>query len=238
MKKKSRLLRLGFLPLLTSCPPSLDGPLFDVKEFPYYNKMLWFDLEDGLDLTLSYGLYNKSLGDYSGSSTSDKFMFLVANAEDVYQSSVEYERIYEVPTPNSQHYWKEPRNGNGYTYTSEAKIHIDSKYFNSDNDVFTVVLAQVEGYSPEKNFYSSKSLFCYRGWIDYQSFYYYIAEDQTVYVSTYRERLPNYSASEESSIESQASSSEEDTISTEESLESSEEAISTEEPLESSEAVA
>jgi hypothetical protein len=165
-------------------------------------------------------------------------MFLVANAKDPYQSSVRYERIYEVPTPNSQHYWREPRSGNGYTYASEVKIHIDSKYFNSNNDVFTVVLAQVEGYSPEKNFYYSDFLFCSRGSIEYQPFYYYIAEDQTVYVSTYRERLPNYSAPEESSIESQAFSSEEELLSTEESLESSTEAISTEEPLESSEAVA
>ena len=212
---------LGFLPLLTSCPPSLDGPLFDVEEFPHYTKMLWFDLADGLDLTLSYGLYNRKLG-YSGNSTFDKFMFLVANAKDPYQSSVGYERIYEVPSPNSQHYWREPSNGNGYTYTSEVKIHIDSKYFNSNNDVFTVVLAQVEGYSPEKNFYDSESLFCSRGSIDYQPFYYYIAEDQTVYVSTYRERLPNYSAPEESSIESQAFSSEEELLSTEESIESSE----------------
>ena len=237
MKKKSRLLLLGFLPLLTSCPPSLDGPLFDVEEFPHYTKMLWFDLADGLDLTLSYGLYNRKLG-YRGNSTFDKFMFLVANAKDAYQSSVGYERIYEVPSPNSQHYWREPSNGNGYTYTSEVKIHIDSKYFNSNNDVFTVVLAQVEGYSPEKNFYDSESLFCSRGSIDYQPFYYYIAEDQTVYVSTYRERLPNYSAPEESPIESRDSSSEEELLSTEESLESSKEAISTEEPLESSEAVA
>ena len=221
MKKKSNLLLLLLLPLLTSCPPSLDGPLFDVEEFPHYTKMLSFDLADGLDLTLSYGLYNKSLG-YRGNATFDKFMFLVANAKDPYQSSVKYERIYEVPTPNSQHYWREPSNGNGYTYASEVKIHIDSKYFNSDNDVFTVVLAQVEGYTPEKNFYDSEFLFCSRGSIEYQPFYYYIAEDQTVYVSTYRERLPNYSASEESSIESQASSSEEDTISTEESIESSE----------------
>ena len=228
---------LGFLPLLTSCPPSLDGPLFDVEEFPHYTKMLWFDLADGLDLTLSYGLYNRKLG-YRGNSTFDKFMFLVANAKDAYQSSVGYERIYEVPSPNSQHYWREPSNGNGYTYTSEVKIHIDSKYFNSNNDVFTVVLAQVEGYSPEKNFYDSESLFCSRGSIDYQPFYYYIAEDQTVYVSTYRERLPNYSAPEESPIESRDSSSEEELLSTEESLESSKEAISTEEPLESSEAVA
>lgn len=221
MKKKSRLLLLGFLPLLTSCPPSLDGPLFDVEEFPHYTKMLSFDLADGLDLTLSYGLYNKKLG-YRGNSTFDKFMFLVANAKDPYQSSVGYERIYEVPSPNSQHYWREPSNGNGYTYTSEVKIHIDSKYFNSNNDVFTVVLAQVEGYSPEKNFYDSESLFCSRGSIDYQPFYYYIDEDQTVYVSTYRERLPNYSAPEESSIESQDSSSEEELLSTEESIESSE----------------
>ena len=99
-------------------------------------------------------------------------------------------------------------------------------------------MAQVEGYSPEKNFYDSESLFCSRGSIDYQPFYYYIAEDQTVYVSTYRERLPNYSAPEESPIESRDSSSEEELLSTEESLESSKEAISTEEPLESSEAVA
>ena len=222
MKKKSNLLLLLLLPLLTSCPPSLDGPLFDVEEFPHYTKMLSFDLADGLDLTLSYGLYNASLGDYSGNSTFDKFMFLVANAKDPYQSSVKYERIYEVPTPNSQHYWREPSNGNGYTYASEVKIHIDSKYFNSDNDVFTVVLAQVEGYTPEKNFYDSEFLFCSRGSIEYQPFYYYIAEDQTVYVSTYRERLPNYSAPEESSIESQAFSSEEELLSTEEPLESSE----------------
>ena len=221
MKKKSNLLLLLLLPLLTSCPPSLDGPLFDVEEFPHYTKMLSFDLADGLDLTLSYGLYNKSLG-YRGNATFDKFMFLVANAKDPYQSSVKYERIYEVPTPNSQHYWREPSNGNGYTYASEAKIHIDSKYFNSDNDVFTVVLAQVEGYTPEKNFYDSEFLFCSRGSIEYQPFYYYIAEDQTVYVSTYRERLPNYSAPEESSIESQAFSSEEELLSTEEPLESSE----------------
>ena len=221
MKKKSNLLLLLLLPLLTSCPPSLDGPLFDVEEFPHYTKMLSFDLADGLDLTLSYGLYNKSLG-YRGNATFDKFMFLVANAKDPYQSSVKYERIYEVPTPNSQHYWREPSNGNGYTYASEAKIHIDSKYFNSDNDVFTVVLAQVEGYTPEKNFYDSEFLFCSRGSIEYQPFYYYIAEDQTVYVSTYRERLPNYSAPEESSIESQDSSSEEELLSTEEPLESSE----------------
>ncbi len=221
MKKKSNLLLLLLLPLLTSCPPSLDGPLFDVEEFPHYTKMLSFDLADGLDLTLSYGLYNKSLG-YRGNATFDKFMFLVANAKDPYQSSVKYERIYEVPTPNSQHYWREPSNGNGYTYASEVKIHIDSKYFNSDNDVFTVVLAQVEGYTPEKNFYDSEFLFCSRGSIEYQPFYYYIAEDQTVYVSTYRERLPNYSAPEESSIESQAFSSEEELLSTEEPLESSE----------------
>ena len=221
MKKKSNLLLLLLLPLLTSCPPSLDGPLFDVEEFPHYTKMLSFDLADGLDLTLSYGLYNKSLG-YRGNATFDKFMFLVANAKDPYQSSVKYERIYEVPTPNSQHYWREPSNGNGYTYASEVKIHIDSKYFNSNNDVFTVVLAQVEGYTPEKNFYDSEFLFCSRGSIEYQPFYYYIAEDQTVYVSTYRERLPNYSAPEESSIESQAFSSEEELLSTEEPLESSE----------------
>ena len=221
MKKKSNLLLLLLLPLLTSCPPSLDGPLFDVEEFPHYTKMLSFDLADGLDLTLSYGLYNKSLG-YRGNATFDKFMFLVANAKDPYQSSVKYERIYEVPTPNSQHYWREPSNGNGYTYASEVKSHIDSKYFNSNNDVFTVVLAQVEGYTPEKNFYDSEFLFCSRGSIEYQPFYYYIAEDQTVYVSTYRERLPNYSAPEESSIESQAFSSEEELLSTEEPLESSE----------------
>ena len=215
------MLLLLLLPLLTSCPPSLDGPLFDVEEFPHYTKMLSFDLADGLDLTLSYGLYNKSLG-YRGNATFDKFMFLVANAKDPYQSSVKYERIYEVPTPNSQHYWREPSNGNGYTYASEVKSHIDSKYFNSNNDVFTVVLAQVEGYTPEKNFYDSEFLFCSRGSIEYQPFYYYIAEDQTVYVSTYRERLPNYSAPEESSIESQAFSSEEELLSTEEPLESSE----------------
>ena len=237
MKKKSIGLLLGLLPLMTCCTVERDGTLFSVNNFAHYSDVIQFDLADGLDLTVSYGLYNYKFG-YKGDSSTDKYMFLVATVPDRDPAKDKWESVYEVPGPVNQHYWKEEENGKPLTYNSEAKIHIDSKYFNSDNDVFTVVLAQVEGYSPEKDFYDSESLFYYRGYVDYQPFYYYIAEDQTVYVSTYRERLPNYSAPEESSVESQASFSEEELLSTEESLESSKEAISTEEPLESSEAVA
>ena len=33
INKKSGLLLLGLLPLLTSCPPSYGGPLFEIQEF-------------------------------------------------------------------------------------------------------------------------------------------------------------------------------------------------------------
>lgn len=213
MKKKSRLLLLAFLPLLTSCPPSLDGTLFSVKNFAHYSDVIQFDLADGLDLTVSYGLYNYKFG-YQGDSSNDKFMFLVATVTDNDPTKDKWESVYEVPGPVNQHFWKEGENGKPLTYNSEAKIHIDSKFFGPDHDVLEICLARVRYYSPFKDAYARKELNSPQGMVDYQYFFYYIDENQTVSLAEYEKYLPNHSSSEEET------SSEEQTIPVESSPES------------------
>lgn len=221
MKKKSSLLLLAFLPLLTSCPPSLDGTVFDVKNFAHYSDVIQFDLADGLDLTVSYGLYNYKFG-YKGDSSTDKYMFLVATVTDNDPAKDEWESVYEVPGPVNQHYWKEGENGNGMTFNSEAKIHIDSKFFGPDHDVLEIRLARVRYYSPFKDTYARKELDSPQGSVDYQYFFYYIDENQTVSLAYNDKYLPNHSSSEEETSSEEQSSSMEEVFSTEEPLESSE----------------
>lgn len=221
MKKKSSLLLLAFLPLLTSCPPSLDGTVFDVENFAHYSDVIQFDLADGLDLTVSYGLYNYKFG-YKGDSSTDKYMFLVATVTDNDPAKDEWESVYEVPGPVNQHYWKEGENGNGMTFNSEAKIHIDSKFFGPDRDVLEIRLARVRYYSPFKDAYARKELDSPQGSVDYQYFFYYIDENQTVSLAYNDKYLPNHSSSEEETSSEEQSSSMEEVFSTEEPLESSE----------------
>ena len=221
MKKKSRLLLLGLLPLMTCCTVERDGTLFSVENFAHYSDVIQFDLADGLDLTVSYGLYNYKFG-YKGDSSTDKYMFLVATVLDRDPAKDKWESVYEVPGPVNQHYWKEGENGEPLTYNSEAKIHIDSKFFGPDHDVLEIRLARVRYYSPFKDGYARKELDSPQGSVDYQCFFYYIDENQTVSLAYNDKYLPNLSSSEEETSSEEQSSLMEEVFSTEEPLESSE----------------
>ena len=221
MKKKSIGLLLGLLPLMTCCTLERDGTLFSVENFAHYSDVIQFDLADGLDLTVSYGLYNYKFG-YKGDSSTDKYMFLVATVLDRDPAKDKWESVYEVPGPVNQHYWKEEENGKPLTYNSEAKIHIDSKFFGPDHDVLEIRLARVRYYSPFKDAYARKELDSPQGSVDYQYFFYYIDENQTVSLAYNYKYLPNHSSSEEETSLEEQSSSMEEALSTEESIESSE----------------
>ena len=221
MKKKSIGLLLGLLPLMTCCTLERDGTLFSVENFAHYSDVIQFDLADGLDLTVSYGLYNYKFG-YKGDSSTDKYMFLVATVPDRDPAKDKWEPVYEVPGPVNQHYWKEGENGTPLTYNSEAKIHIDSKFFGPDHDVLEIRLARVRYYSPFKDTYSRSELDSPQGSVDYQYFFYYIDENQTVSLAYNDKYLPNHSSSEEETSLEEQSSSMEEVFSTEEPLESSE----------------
>ena len=221
MKKKAIGLLLGLLPLMTCCTLEPDGTLFSVENFAHYSDVIQFDLADGLDLTVSYGLYNYKLG-YKGDSSTDKFMFLVATVPDRDPAKDKWESVYEVPGPVNQHYWKEGENENGMTFNSEAKIHIDSKFFGPDHDVLEIRLARVRYYSPFKDAYARKELDSPQGSMDYQYFFYYIDENQTVSLAYYERCLPNHSSLEEETSSEERSSFMEEVFSTEEPLESSE----------------
>ena len=62
MKKRFQLvLPLLTLPLLTSCPPSIEKP-FKIDEFDVSNTFTRkIPASGGLDLTIEYGLYHKDL---------------------------------------------------------------------------------------------------------------------------------------------------------------------------------
>ena len=220
MKKKSIGLLLGLLPLMTCCTLERDGTLFSVNNFAHYSDVIQFDLADGLDLTVSYGLYNYKFG-YKGDSSTDKYMFLVATVLDRDPAKDKWESVYEVPGPVNQHYWKEEENGKPLTYNSEAKIHIDSKFFGPDQDVLEIRLARVRYYSPFKDGYARKELDSPQGSVDYQCFFYYIDENQTVSLAYNYNYLPNHSSSEEETSSEKQSSLMEEVFSTEEPLESS-----------------
>ena len=221
MKKKSIGLLLGLLPLMTCCTLERDGTLFSVENFAHYSDVIQFDLADGLDLTVSYGLYNYKFG-YKGDSSTDKYMFLVATVPDRDPAKDKWESVFEVPGPVNQHYWKEGENGKPLTYNSEAKIHIDSKFFGPDHDVLEIRLARVRYYSPFKDGYARKELDSPQGSVDYQCFFYYIDENQTVSLAYNDKYLPNHSSSEEETSSEEQSSLMEEVFSTEESIESSE----------------
>lgn len=197
MKKKlSLVLPLLTLPLLTSCPPIPDGPLFRTDNFTNQNTIS-FNLDDGLDLTLSYGLYNRSRGQDNGDySKTGKYMFLVTNDKLDYSSHTQrWERVYDIEGPNSDCcYWKERA---GFSYSKEAKIHLDSKYFDPEKDVLTILLGCDE-HNSQADFYTNDDLvYDY----EYDTYYYCINEDQTVTLARYRTYLPNYSVKgEESSL--------------------------------------
>ena len=123
-------------------------------------------------------------------------MFLVTNDKLDYSSHTQrWERVYDIEGPNSDCYWKEKREG--ISYSKEAKIHLDSKFFDPEKDVLTILLACDE-YDSQADFYTNDDLvYDY----EYDTYYYCINEDQTVTLARYRTYLPNYSVKgEESSL--------------------------------------
>ena len=215
MKKKlSLVLPLLTLPLLTSCPPSFDGPLFRTENFTN-QRTISFNLDDGLDLTLSYGLYDRSRGQGNGDySKTGKYMFLVANDKRDYSSRTQmWKRVYDIEGPNSDCYWKEKREG--ISYSKEAKIHLDSKFFDPEKDVLTILLACDE-YDSQADFYTNDDLvYDY----EYETYYYCIDEDQTVTLATSRQYLPEHSVREEESSSEELSSLVEESLSSDSSEE-------------------
>ncbi len=191
MKKRFQLvLPLLTLPLLTSCPATPDGPLFEVKELDN-SKMLQFRLNDGVDLTVAYGFRNKDDEQYH-TSMPKHYMFFTANSEALYYEEIEWQCIYRITEPLRGSYREDS------CFSKEAKIHLDSKFFGPESDIITICLASVptNKYQAEKETYSQHDLSdCYS-----RTYYYYIDEDQTVSLSYYITDLPNYV--EESSSDS------------------------------------
>ena len=192
INKKSRLLLLGFLPLLTSCPPSDDSPRLDILNFDGKNS-LSFDLDDGLDLNVAFGLYNKD--EVFISHTLDvQYAFFVS-----YPSSKAVDCIYEIKDNKKCYYsYKESKRGHSY-YSKETTIHVDSKYFTSEDDSIVVWLAYVEDYEKGRVQYTIGEL----GYPpDYWTLYYSIDENKTVTVTKSAPYVDSESCSEEISSSS------------------------------------
>ena len=212
MKKKSNLLLLLLLPLLTSCPPTkvYEGPLFRVKGFNSADT-IQFNLNDGVDLTVPFGVYNKEAGEYSATEA-EHYMFLVSNGGyEVSNNDREWQCVHRVEWPNSDYYWK------GTRYSKEALIHLEPKYFDIENDALTILLTTpyIANYEPEKETYLTKELNHSWDTTNWYTLYYRVDEDQTVTLATKRKKLKGFSSVE-------VSSTEEEALSTEESIESSE----------------
>ena len=200
------------LPLLTSCPPAkvYEGPLFRVKGFNSADT-IQFNLNDGVELTVPFGVYNKEGGEYSATEA-EHYMFLVSNGGyEVSNNDREWQCVHKVEWPNSDYYWK------GTRYSKEALIHLEPKFFDLENDALTILLTTpyIANYEPEKETYLTKELNHSWDTTNWYTLYYRIDEDQTVTLATKRKKLISSSSVE-------ASSSEEEVLSTEESIESSE----------------
>ena len=193
INKKSRLLLLGFLPLLTSCPPSDDSPRFDILNFDGKNS-LSFDLDDGLDLNVAFGLYNKD--EVFISHTLDvQYAFFVS-----YPSSEVVDFIYEIKDNKKCYYSYKESKRRGHPYFSkEATIHVDSKFFSSEENSIFVWLAYVKDYEEGRAQYTTGEL----GYPpDYRKLYYSIDENKTVTVTKSAPYVDSEPCSEEISSSS------------------------------------
>ncbi|MBR3674873.1 MAG: hypothetical protein IKN69_01860 [Bacilli bacterium] len=195
MKKKIRLvLPLLTLPLLTSCPPSDDSPRFDILNFDDKNSFS-FNLDDGLDLNVAFGLYNKDEV-FISHILNVQYAFFVS-----YPSNKVVDCIYEIKDNNKKCYYsykKESKRGHRY-YSKEATIHVDSKYFSSEENSIFVWLAYVKVYEEGRAQYAISEL-GYRS--DYWTLYYSIDENKTVTVTKSAPYVDSESYSEEISSSS------------------------------------
>lgn len=225
MKKKSRWLLLGFLPLMISCKPQISDvtyiPCFSIDEFEDYTNVIRFGLADDLDLTAHFGYYDKS-DIFHKPQLEDHYMFLTANnyLEDdswSFRQGIEWTRLYDITDRSEDCYW-DYRVGSdgqyGRHYSKEAKLHLDSTFFDPQHYSISITLSPVDRYDPDKRIYTTNDLGTRSGIVVYYS----IDENQTVSLASYPGLLPKTASSRPQA------SSEEQTIpaeSSEESLPSS-----------------
>ena len=89
-------------------------------------------------------------------------------------------------------------------YSKTANIHLDSDFFASEHDSFTILLTSVNGYEPDKKVYTVSNI---GNHLMSESLYYSIDEDSNVavYRSYYWKRI--HSSSSESSLSESSSDS-------------------------------
>ena len=208
MKKKFQLvLPLLTLPLLTSCPPSLYAP-FDIKGDFNAHK---FPLSEGFDMTIDFGLYDKH--QYKSSDFfQKKYMFLVSYGDEHRFWDEEYDEkwmpLYDITDDVRSCYWTMKGTVPNF-YSKTANIHLDSDFFVSEHDSFTILLTSVNGYEPDKKVYTVSNI---GNRLDSVSLYYSIDEDSNValYSSYYWERI--HSSSSKSSLSEPSSDSLSDSL--------------------------
>ena len=144
MKKKFQLLLpLLTLPLLTSCPPSLGaGPRFAVDNVEY-SEAIEFDLADGFDIEVRYGLFDLKTQTATESDNDRTFMFLTGDSYD----ADEWRPIYKIEERYGRCYWKEDRFTSETIYNQKATIHLGGDLFKKERGGFYLILAEI--YSPD-----------------------------------------------------------------------------------------
>ena len=223
MKKKSRWLLLGLLPFMASCIPQTSYvayiPSFSIDEFEDYTNVIRFGLADGLDLTAHFGYYDKS-DIFHKPQLEDHYMFLTANntQEDKswsYYIGIVWTRLYDITDRSEDCYW-DYRVGSdgqyGRRYSKEAKLHLDSTFFDPQHYSIEITLSPVDRYDPDKRIYTTNDLSTRSGIVVFYS----IDENQTVSLASHPDLLPKTASSRPQA------SSEEQTI----PVESSEESLS------------
>lgn len=203
MKKKFQLvLPLLTLPLLTSCPPSLYAPFEIIGDFNGRK----FPLSEGFDMTIDFGLYDKHQYE-SSDFFQRKYMFLVSYGDEHRFWDKEYDEkwmpLYDITDDVRSCYWTMKGTVPNY-YSKTANIHLDSDFFVSEHDSFTILLTSVDGYEPDKKVYTVSNI---GNHLMSESLYYSIDEDSNVavYRSYYWKRI--HSSSSESSLSESSSDS-------------------------------
>ena len=222
MKKKSRWLLLGILPFMASIPQTSYVayiPSFSIDEFEDYTNVIRFGLAEGLDLTAHFGYYDKS-DIFNKPQLEDHYLFLTANntLEDdswSFRQGIEWTRLYDITDRSEDCYW-EYRVGSdgqyGRRYSKEAKLHLDSTFFDPQHYSIEITLSPVDRYDPDKRIYTTNDLSTRSGIVVFYS----IDENQTVSLASHPDLLPKTASSRPQA------SSEEQTI----PVESSEESLS------------
>ena len=220
MKKKFQLfLPLLTLPLLTSCPATPYEP-FEFAEH-YFDYV--FPLSEGLDMTINFGLYNRH--NHPGRDYfADKYMFLVAYGSEHQLWEKGYDEkwmpLYDITDDVYSCYWI--LKNNKFLYSKTADIHFDPVFFTPEHDSFTIMLTGVDGYEPDKEFYTASNI---RDNLMCEALHYSIDENSNVTLNEYYYWERTYGSSSKSSLSESSIDSLSDTLSSS-AIESSSDSLS------------